>query len=94
MLPRPCARKDVAARDKARQQTAFKWVGKLETHWRILYPNLLTSACVFSWKIYTEGQASAVPQYITWVCFPELSVKLLEVQSLNEIGNWSAEHYR
>lgn len=89
MLPRLCARKDVAGRDRTRQQTAFKWVAKL----RFLYPNLLTSACVSRCKIYTEGQAAACPQYITWVHFPELSVKLLELQSLNEVGNWSTQHY-
>lgn len=34
------------------------------------------------------------PQNITWFCFAEISVQLLDLQSLNEVGNWFTQHYR
>lgn len=33
------------------------------------------------------------PQNISWLCFAELSVKLLELQRVNEVGRWSILHY-
>lgn len=83
------------------------WLGetgrgnRLHSGWWPSWKRIRGSLSLISWpqpaspaaRFTQKFKHQLCPQNITWFCFAELSVKLLELQSVNGVGNWSIQHY-